>query len=148
MDELMKAEILRQQEIRQNQRIGQYELNNKLYTNRNTQPPVSRPVPPVQYDHGVQSNSGQVKAFPQLPVATPQPSASINDAKTQKSLDYLRAELFKLYKSRNVSYDKVAATQLITKALATTIAQVNNIGAKAGCGDNALNFWLKKPHNR
>ncbi|CCG22271.1 Fhl1 transcription factor [Candida orthopsilosis Co 90-125] len=144
MDELMKAEILRQQEIRQNQRIGQYELNNKLYTNRNTQPPVSRPVPPVQYDHGVQSNSGQVKAFPQSPVATPQPSASINDAKTQKSLDYLRAELFKLYKSRNVSYDKVAATQLITKALATTIAQVNNIGAKAGCGDNALNFLVEK----
>ncbi|KAG5421589.1 FHL1 [Candida metapsilosis] len=146
MDALMKAEILRQQELRQKQRAEQQEINNQLYMNRNAQPVVSRPIPSVQYDQTVQAKVGPARTSSQ-PVGAnlaPRSSASVNDEKTQKSLGYLRAELFTLYKSRNVAYDKATATQLITKALATTIAQVNNIGAKAGCGDNALNFLVEK----
>ncbi|CUM68001.1 uncharacterized protein PRCAT00005715001 [Priceomyces carsonii] len=61
---------------------------------------------------------------------------------TKKSLAYLQKELFNLYKARKLSYDTATTTEVITKALATTIAQVNVIGAKAGCGDNALSFLV------
>lgn len=147
MDAMMKAEILRQQEIRQNQRMGQQDLSNQLYMSRNFQPPLPTSVPTAQYNKGAQQGGVHV-ATPSkqvVPVTNSQSSVPpTNDSKTQKSLDYLRAELFTLYKSRNVAYDKITATQLITKALATTIAQVNSIGAKAGCGDNALNFLVEK----
>lgn len=63
---------------------------------------------------------------------------------TKKSLAYLQKELFVLYKARNLSYNTAITTEIITKALATTIAQVNVIGAKAGCGDNALSFLVEK----
>lgn len=63
---------------------------------------------------------------------------------TKKSLTYLQKELFNLYKARKLSYNTATTTELITKALATTIAQVNAIGAKAGCGDNALSFLVEK----
>lgn len=63
---------------------------------------------------------------------------------TKKSLTYLQKELFTLYKSRKLLYNTATTTEIITKALATTIAQVNMIGAKAGCGDNALSFLVER----
>ncbi|CAH2354286.1 fork-head transcriptional regulator Fhl1p [[Candida] railenensis] len=63
---------------------------------------------------------------------------------TKKSLAYLQKELFTLYKARKLSYNTATTTEIITKALATTIAQVNVIGAKAGCGNNALSFLVEK----
>ncbi|KAF3989336.1 hypothetical protein FT663_03089 [Candidozyma haemuli var. vulneris] len=66
------------------------------------------------------------------------------NADTKKSLAYLQKELFTLYKARKLSYNTATTTNIITKALATTIAQVNTIGAKAGCGDNALSFLVEK----
>ena len=62
----------------------------------------------------------------------------------KKSLTYLQKELFTLYKARDLSYHTTVAVEIITKALATTIAQVNTIGAKAGCGNNALGFLVEK----
>ncbi|KAI5969420.1 FHL1 [Candida margitis] len=146
IDAMTKAEILRQQELRQIQRMGPQDLSSQLYANRNLQPPVARTVPATQYNSGIQPKSGQSRDMskPETPNTASQSPPSVNDPKTQRSLEYLRAELFSLYKSRQVAYDKTTATSLITKALATTIAQVNNIGAKAGCGDNALNFLVEK----
>lgn len=66
------------------------------------------------------------------------------NADTKKSLAYLQKELFTLYKNKKLSYNTATTTNIITKALATTIAQVNTIGAKAGCGDNALSFLVEK----
>ena len=63
---------------------------------------------------------------------------------TKNSLTYLQKELFTLYKARKLSYNTAVTTEIITKALATTIAQVNAIGAKAGCGDNALSFLVER----
>ena len=63
---------------------------------------------------------------------------------TKKSLAYLQKELFTLYKARKLSYNTATTTEIITKALATTIAQVNVIGSKAGVGDNALSFLVEK----
>lgn len=63
---------------------------------------------------------------------------------TKKSLAYLQKELFTLYKARKLSYNTTTTTEIITKALATTIAQVNAIGSKAGVGDNALSFLVEK----
>lgn len=63
---------------------------------------------------------------------------------TKKSLSYLQKELFTLYKARKLSYNTTTTTEIITKALATTIAQVNAIGSKAGVGDNALSFLVDK----
>ncbi|KAG2734453.1 hypothetical protein G9P44_002459 [Scheffersomyces stipitis] len=63
---------------------------------------------------------------------------------TKKSLAYLQKELVNLYKARKLSYNTATTTEIITKALATTIAQVNVIGAKAGYGDNALSFLVDK----
>ena len=76
---------------------------------------------------------------------SPNPSLpAMNDPKTKKSLEYLQKELFTLYKARKLTYDTQTATSLITKAVATTIAQVNSIGAKAGAGDNALVFLVER----
>lgn len=74
--------------------------------------------------------------------ASPKPPVMNSD--TKKSLAYLQKELFVLYKARKLSYNTTTTTEIITKALATTIAQVNVIGAKAGCGDNALSFLVEK----
>ncbi|CAK9438276.1 uncharacterized protein LODBEIA_P25070 [Lodderomyces beijingensis] len=198
-----KAEFMRQEEIRQRQRLeAQQQFNNQMYVNRGvySQPkfqtptpafaapaagitptpttalglaPAPVPAPPVALVAPIASNgplptaappttkiepaqntgngigvgiglgnkNGNA-ASPSTPVAPPQPSMS--DPGTQKSLEYLRKDLFSLYKSRNLSYDRETATSLITKALATTIAQVNSIGAKTGCGDNALAFLVEK----
>lgn len=80
--------------------------------------------------------------------ATPQPfggaSMPAMNQDTKKSLTYLQKELFTLYKARKLNYNTTVTTEIITKALATTIAQVNIIGAKAGCGDNALSFLVEK----
>lgn len=74
----------------------------------------------------------------------PTPEKVTMNADTKKSLAYLQKELFTLYKARKLSYTTAVTTEIITKALATTIAQVNIIGAKAGCGDNALSFLVEK----
>lgn len=80
----------------------------------------------------------------------PQVAGSLGEEKpkmnqdTKKSLAYLQKELFTLYKARKLSYNTATTTEVITKALATTIAQVNIIGVKAGCGDNALSFLVEK----
>ncbi|KAG7192654.1 Pre-rRNA-processing protein fhl1 [Scheffersomyces spartinae] len=76
-------------------------------------------------------------------VSPPITSQTINQD-TKKSLAYLQKELFVLYKARKLSYNTATTTEIITNALATTIAQVNAIGAKAGCGDNALIFLVEK----
>lgn len=75
--------------------------------------------------------------------STPQPAPTMNN-NTKKSLTYLQKELFTLYKARKLTYNTAVTTEIITKALATTIAQVNIIGARAGCGDNALGFLVEK----
>lgn len=62
----------------------------------------------------------------------------------KKTLAYVQTELMTLYKSRALLFNKDATTEIITKALATTIAQVNAIGAKLGCGDNALAFLVDR----
>lgn len=79
----------------------------------------------------------------QSPPPAPQTEGGMN-LNTKKSLAYLQKELFMLYKARKLSYNTATTTEIITKALATTIAQVNVIGAKAGCGDNALGFLVEK----
>lgn len=66
------------------------------------------------------------------------------DDSTKKSLFYLQKELFTLYKAKKLSYDASTTTELITKALTTTITQVNVIGSKAGCGENALSFLVER----
>lgn len=76
-------------------------------------------------------------------LASPSPLPAMN-ADTKKSLTYLQKELFTLYKARKLSYNTTVTTEIITKALATTISQVNIIGAKAGCKDNALSFLVEK----
>ncbi|KAI5955877.1 FHL1 [Candida jiufengensis] len=94
-----------------------------------------------------QNQSQPLKSTPnstQPSTTQPKSQPSMSDPDTQKSLEYLRKELFTLYKSRNLTYDKTIATTLITKSLATTIAQVNSIGAKVGAGDNALSFLVEK----
>lgn len=63
---------------------------------------------------------------------------------TPKALGYLQKELFTLYKARNLKYNTAETTEIVTKALATTISQVNIIGAKAGCKDNALGALVEK----
>lgn len=83
------------------------------------------------------------------PSASPSPAPPLAtlpamSTDTKKSLTYLQKELITLYKARNLSYNTAVTTEIITKALATTIAQVNIIGAKAGCGDNALSFLVEK----
>ncbi|EGV64655.1 Pre-rRNA-processing protein fhl1 [Yamadazyma tenuis] len=70
-------------------------------------------------------------------------STSMNQD-TKKSLTYLQKELFTLYKARKLSYNTATTTEIITKALATTIAQVNVIGSKAGVGNNALSFLVER----
>lgn len=85
----------------------------------------------------------QLAANRASPISTSAASTPINND-TKKSLAYLQKELFTLYKARKLSYNTATTTEIITKALATTIAQVNVIGAKAGCGDNALSFLVEK----
>lgn len=76
--------------------------------------------------------------------ASPKPEPKPMDTNTKRLLTYLQKELFTLYKARNLLFSTAVTTEIITKALATTIAQVNTIGAKAGCGDNALAFLVDK----
>lgn len=114
-----------------------------------TSAPMSSPVPPA----AVQKASPVLHPLPiSAPgnvsgnsSAKPISSASLSmNADTKKSLSYLQKELFTLYKARSLTYNTTVTTEIITKALATTIAQVNIIGAKAGCGDNALSFLVEK----
>lgn len=90
------------------------------------------------------ANRAKVQGAPPAEVkkaASPVPAMTVD---TKKSLTYLQKELFTLYKARNLTYNTTVTTEIITKALATTIAQVNIIGAKAGCGENALSFLVEK----
>lgn len=84
-----------------------------------------------------------VNTSTQSNTTNPQPYGTMNQD-TKTSLKYLQKELFVLYKGKNLSFDTATTTEVITKALATTIAQVNAIGAKAGCGENALSFLIEK----
>lgn len=98
------------------------------------------------------ANRARVNGVPLVQAPKPAPSqpskptssAAPMNQDTKKSLTYLQKELFTLYKARELSYNTAITTEIITKALATTIAQVNSIGAKAGCGDNALGFLVEK----
>lgn len=108
-------------------------IKDQLAANRarhTVSPPVTRVV-----NTPLQTSSKPQTASPSLPAMT---------ADTKKSLTYLQKELFTLYKARKLSYSTLVTTEIITKALATTIAQVNIIGSKAGCGDNALSFLVEK----
>ncbi|KAK6454507.1 transcriptional regulator of the forkhead/HNF3 family [Scheffersomyces xylosifermentans] len=132
-------------------------------------PMYFKPQSTVQAETGSKANSGTGQAFPpnttikaQLAAnrspsnsQSPPPTSSSVQSQTpsskaemtqdtKKSLGYLQKELFTLYKARNLSYNKATTTDIITKALATTIAQVNVIGSKAGYGDNALSFLVEK----
>lgn len=75
---------------------------------------------------------------------SPRPNSPSMNQDTKKSLSYLQKELFNLYKARKLSYNTATTTEIITKALATTIAQVNVIGSKAGVKDNALGFLVER----
>ncbi|KAK6464066.1 transcriptional regulator of the forkhead/HNF3 family [Scheffersomyces coipomensis] len=111
---------------------------------------------PVTNSSNTSSNNNTIKAQlaanrspPNSQSPAPQSSNSSSpigsmNQDMKKSLAYLQKELFTLYKARNLSYNTATTTEIITKALATTIAQVNVIGAKAGCGDNALSFLVEK----
>lgn len=90
---------------------------------------------------GVTTPSPAPAPLSKTPSSNSQPTMNQD---TKKSLTYLQKELFTLYKARDLSYNTAITTEIITKALATTIAQVNSIGAKAGCGDNALGFLVEK----
>lgn len=122
-------------------------------------PPHTKPVNlPQAHPHAPSSSSqspNTIKAqlaanrsqSPPQPLKTPTPTTPkppVMNSDTKKSLAYLQKELFVLYKARKLSYNTATTTEIITKALATTIAQVNVIGAKAGCGDNALSFLVEK----
>ncbi|CAH6718699.1 fork-head transcriptional regulator Fhl1p [[Candida] jaroonii] len=82
--------------------------------------------------------------YSQSPTEESKPGSPAMNQDTKKSLSYLQKELFTLYKARKLSYNTTTTTEIITKALATTIAQVNAIGSKAGVGDNALSFLVDK----
>lgn len=106
----------------------------------------SGPRPPVvarQSASPLPSIKEQLASNRSLPPAAALPKLPMN-ADTKKTLAYLQNELLTLYKARKLSFNKETTTEIITKALATTMAQVNAIGAKSGCGDNALNFLVEK----
>ncbi|RCK67175.1 Fork-head transcriptional regulator FHL1 [Candida viswanathii] len=171
-----KAEALRQEEIRQRQRLeAQKSLPHNIVGRNFALPYPNTRVPTGQYGQyvaggatngsstmvGTSSGPSTIKA--QLAAvrgntASTSPTAassssssskqqpglpSMDDPRTQKSLVYLRKELFTLYKARKLTYDLPTATSLITKAVATTIAQVNSIGAKRGAGENALGYLVE-----
>lgn len=108
-------------------------IKDQLAANR-ARTTVSPPAPRI-------SNSSSQTS---VPLHTASLSLPAMNADTKKSLTYLQKELFTLYKARKLSYSTAVTTEIITKALATTIAQVNIIGSKAGCGDNALSFLVEK----
>lgn len=176
-----KAEALRQEEIRQRQRLeAQKSLPHNIVGRNFALPYPNTRVPPNQYNQFSQSSSsssssattttnGQYGSTTMVGGTSPQAGSiraqlaavrgngntpattsttpslpAMNDPKTKKSLEYLQKELFTLYKARKLTYDTQTATSLITKAVATTIAQVNSIGAKAGAGDNALVFLVER----
>lgn len=112
--------------------------------------PFARALPPVA---SVASAPPPQAANPSIvpgpiskpPISSASPSPSPQMAPdTRKLLAYLQKELLALYKARGLAYNTADTTQIITKALATTIAQVNAVGAKAGCGDNSLTFLVER----
>lgn len=94
------------------------------------------------------TGSGSPTMAPTNPTSSAAPTAApTTSTDTKKALAYVQKELFTLYKTRNLHYDTATTTEIITKALTTTIAQVKVVGAKAGCGDNALGFLVERaPH--
>lgn len=112
-------------------------------------PPMLRPGPLIkdQLAHNRRPSPALTPAAPLAAAASlsalalPAPALTSD---TKKTLAYVQTELLTLYKARQLSFLKATTTEIITKALATTIAQVNAIGAKLGCGDNALNFLVEK----
>lgn len=114
----------------------------------NSQSGTSSPISPTENNIKAQlaanrsNNKSHSPGISQSPINS-QPLGNMNQD-TIASLTYLQKELFVLYKARKLKYDSGTTTEIITKALATTIAQVNAIGAKAGYGDNALSFLIEK----
>lgn len=110
-------------------------------------PPASEATPVSGQSGSPPNIKAQLAAnrsqYSQSPPEKPAASPSMNQD-TKKSLTYLQKELFTLYKSRKLSYNTATTTEIITKALATTIAQVNVIGSKAGVGNNALSFLVER----
>ncbi|CAN3373113.1 hypothetical protein DIRU0_C16864 [Diutina rugosa] len=111
-------------------------------------PPMSRPGPSIKdqlaHNRRPAPSSASPSSSPAPAVSTPSGGAATMTSDTKKTLAYVQTELLTLYKARQLSFSKATTTEIITKALATTIAQVNAIGAKSGCGDNALNFLVEK----
>lgn len=169
-----KAEAMRQEEIRQRQRLeAQKSLSHNIVGRNFALPYPNTRVPSNQYGQYVAGSAtgtsnqgygtgttagtsgGQKTIKAQLAAVRGNTNSSsskqtlpglpsMDDPRTQKSLVYLRKELFTLYKARKLTYDLPTATSLITKAVATTIAQVNSIGAKRGAGDNALGYLVEQ----
>lgn len=122
-------------------------IKDQLATNRSTSSSLTNIASDVKPERG--SPTPQPVAAAAAAVSATTNSGLVSkllpmNADTKKSLGYLQKELFTLYKARKLSYNTATTTNIITKALATTIAQVNTIGAKAGCGDNALSFLVEK----
>lgn len=106
----------------------------KSYSTVNT---PTNPSPTSQKLDPAANNQGTTNS-------SPRPQSPSMNQDTKKSLSYLQKELFNLYKARKLSYNTTTTTEIITKALATTIAQVNVIGSKAGVKDNALSFLVER----
>lgn len=91
----------------------------------------------------VHSSVNSVNSSNSINSSSPSPTTN-SSGDTKKALAYVQKELFTLYKARKLNYDTTTTTEIITKALTTTIAQVKVVGAKAGCGDNALGFLVER----
>ncbi|GMF61525.1 unnamed protein product [[Candida] boidinii] len=75
--------------------------------------------------------------------SSPTPGGSNLSGDTMKSLSYLQQELIKLTKNRRM-YDKATTTQILTQALAMTIAQVNQAAKNAGIKGSPLVSLIEK----
>ena len=106
--------------------------------------PGSNPIhSPVHSVHPVHSPANSVSSVNSGHSGHASPTTN-SSGDTKKALAYVQKELFTLYKARKLNYDTTTTTEIITKALTTTIAQVKVVGAKAGCGDNALSFLVDR----
>ncbi|VEU23878.1 DEKNAAC104958 [Brettanomyces naardenensis] len=71
------------------------------------------------------------------------PSSSKLSGDTKKALSYLQRELVRLTKDRKM-YDRATTTQILTQALAMTIAQVNQAAKNAGIKGSPLLTLIDK----
>ncbi|GMG20530.1 unnamed protein product [Ambrosiozyma monospora] len=115
--------------------------------------PQQRPQPPttVLSRPGPGGSSRPSPLSRPVQVAKPQPSrpsaAASSTSKlsgdTKKALSYLQQELIRLTKDRRM-YDKETTTQILTQALAMTIAQVNQAAKNAGIQGSPLVTLIDK----